>query len=54
MIQEALTRAHKRVGAVQGGLSLVIEKRAFSQRFVRVYIGTLRSVADDLEQEIKP
>lgn len=53
MILDALTRAHKRIGAVQGGLSLALERHALSRRFIQVYIKTIRSVADDLEREIK-
>lgn len=51
-MQDTLTKAHKRIAAISGGLALAIERHAVSQTLLRVSIKTLRSVADDLEREI--
>ncbi len=47
-----LSRSHKRIAAICGGLALAIERHAVSQTFLRVAVKTLRSVTDDLEREI--
>lgn len=53
MILDIITRSHRRIATVCGALSLAIERHAVSKTMLRVYIKTLRSVADDLEREIK-